>query len=418
MQIIADVGGIPGKDCRGYCKYCYFRKVKETTALGCKNCSPGKIGCETCTVSVSETKNEFMPPFFVLGNVQNSLMMGNFQDNDLKINISGGGDVSCYPHLLELTSQINQLGIPIHMGYTSGKGIDDAKIASDLISHGVEEITFTVFSTDAILRKKWMSDPTPQESLKALQIFAENIEVHAASVIIPGVNDGDKLYETCTQLENWGAKALILMRFANYENQGLILGNEPIIKGIEPHTISEFGDLVKEINKEFDLRITGTPLYDPENNAPFALSLNKNKEYLTILPQITSEATILTSKIAAPFIKKIIKNLDAEDLVNVYAVEKDIGCLITYKDLEKADLSQLKETVLIPGRAFVHDKQATELLTSDGVDRIVARGPNKLSVDGEMSNTLTEYDVIEKEMEAFYELIEAINFFGVRKTSE
>ena len=29
MQLVADVGGIPGKDCNGFCKYCYFRKVKE-----------------------------------------------------------------------------------------------------------------------------------------------------------------------------------------------------------------------------------------------------------------------------------------------------------------------------------------------------------------------------------------------------
>ena len=33
MQIIADVGGIPGKDCKGFCKYCYFRKVKKQDPL-------------------------------------------------------------------------------------------------------------------------------------------------------------------------------------------------------------------------------------------------------------------------------------------------------------------------------------------------------------------------------------------------
>ena len=95
--------------------------------------------------------------------------------------------------------------------------------------------------------------------------------------------------------------------------------------------------------------------------------------------------------------------------------DKDIGCLITQKDLEEIDLKDLKETVLIPGRAFVHDKKAEEVLSRDGVERIVARGPEKLSVDGEMSSTLSREDVLKTELYAFQDLIEAINFFGVRK---
>ncbi len=415
MQIIADVGGIPGKDCRGFCKYCYFRKVTESHPLGCRNCSPGKIGCETCTEGVAETKNEFLPPFIVASTVQNTLMMGDYRDQNLKINISGGGDVSCYPQLQELTSTFHQLGIPMHLGYTSGKGIDDGEFASQLINNGVDEVTFTIFAADEALRKKWMSDPNPEESLKAAQTFSENIELHAASVIIPGVNDGDVLRETCVKLEEWGAKALILMRFANYTHQGLILGNEPIIKDVEPHNIQEFEAMVREINKEFNLRVTGTPVCDPENEAPFAISLDKNKEFLQFIPEVTGEATILTSRIAAPYIQRIIDNIEANDNVNVYAVEKDIGCLITHEDLKKVDLSELKETVILPGRAFVHDREAERILSLDGVDRLVARGPDKLTVDGEMSSTLTREDVIERELVAFRELVSAINFFGIKK---
>ncbi|MCE5214379.1 MAG: methyl coenzyme M reductase-arginine methyltransferase Mmp10 [Methanobacterium sp.] len=415
MQIIADVGGMPGKDCRGFCKYCYFRKVKPGDPFGCKSCTPGKVGCEQCTTGIREITNEFIPPFIVVGSVQNTLLMGGLKDHDLKVNISGGGDVSCYPNLLDISSTFKDLSLPIHLGYTSGKGIDDAKMAEDLISFGVEEVTFTVFSTDALLRKKWMGDKSPEESLKALKIFCENCEVHAASVIVPGANDGEQLFKTCSDLEDWGAKALILMRFANFENQGLILGNEPIIDGLKPHSLEEFTGLVKKINDEFSLRVTGTPLLDPKNNAPFALSNSKNKVFLDILPRITSEATILTSSISAPFIEKIIRNMDAEDLVNVYAADKEIACLITQKDLESTDLSALKDTVIIPGRAFVHDKVAEKILSKDGTDRLVTRGPDKLSVDGEMSSTLTDENVIEKEMEAFNELIKIINFFGVRK---
>lgn len=414
MQIIADVGGIPGKDCRGFCKYCYFRKVKDVRPFGCKHCSFGKVGCEHCSSGVSETTSEFMQPFLVLGHVQNSLMFGGYRDVDLKINISGGGDISCYPYLMDVVNGLSQFELPIHLGYTSGKGIDDSKIAETLISHGVSEVTFTVFSTDPVMRKKWMVDKKPEESLKALKIFAESAEVHAASVIIPGVNDEEELMRTCSDLEEWGIKAFILMRFANYENQGLILGNEPIIEGVTPHTIEEFEELVRKISDEFKFRVTGTPVCDPENDAPFALSMNKNREYLKILSKVTSEATILTSRVAAPFIEKIIRNIEADELVNVVAVDKDIGCLITQKDLENLDLDELKETVMIPGRAFVHDKLAEEVLTRDGVERIVARGPDKLSVDGEMSGTLSREDVLKTELFAFQDLIEAINFFGVR----
>lgn len=415
MQIIADVGGIPGKDCRGFCKYCYFRKVKPGDPFGCKFCNPGTVGCEHCGTGVRETKNDFIPPFIVVGSVQNSLMLGEYRDQDLKVNISGGGDVSCYPNLLEVASAFKQLSLPIHLGYTSGKGIDDARVAEELISLGVEEVTFTVFSTDASLRKKWMGDKNPEESLKALKIFCENIDVHAAAVVVPGANDAENLFKTCSDLEDWGAKALILMRFANFENQGLILGNEPIIDSLTPHSLKEFQEMVEQINKEFNIRVTGTPLSDPENDTPFAISKDKNREYLEILTEVTSEASILTSKVAAPFIKKIIHDIGADDLVNVVAADKDIGCLITEKDLEEVDLKDLKETVLIPGRAFVHDRRAEEVLSRDGVERIVARGPDKLSVDGEMSGTLSREDVLKSELIAFEDLIEAINFFGVRR---
>jgi [methyl coenzyme M reductase]-L-arginine C-5-methyltransferase len=415
MQIIADVGGIPGKDCRGFCKYCYFRKVTDGDPFGCKYCMPGTFGCEYCSSGVRERKNQFIPPFMVVGSVQNSLMMGNYHENDLKINISGGGDVSCYPHLLDITSTFSKWDIPIHLGYTSGKGIDDSKTAKELLSHGVDEVTFTVFSTSVDIRKKWMGDPSPQASLEALKLFCEGCEVHAAAVIVPGVNDGNILLETCSTLEEWGAKALILMRFANFRNQGLILGNEPILEGIEPHTLQEFEELVRNINQDFNLRVTGTPICDPENDAPFALIKSENHKYLELLSEVTSEATIVSSKVASPFIERVFEIIGATELVNVVAADQDIGCLITQSDLEDLDLKELKETVIIPGRAFVHDKKAEKILTRDGVDRIVARGPEKLSVDGEMSGTLSKEDILKAELMAFQDLIEAINFFGVRK---
>ncbi|MBX7075955.1 MAG: methyl coenzyme M reductase-arginine methyltransferase Mmp10 [Methanobacteriaceae archaeon] len=414
MQIVADVGGIPGKDCRGYCKYCYFRKVKPIEPLGCRYCPPNSVGCARCSEGICETGTEFKPSFLVMNEIQTSMMMNQGLNGEFKVNISGGGDVSCYPQLEELVSGINQFGLKSHLGYTSGKGIDDSEMASRLMNLGVDEVTFTLFADDIGLRKEWVKDPTPEASLESAKLFAENANLYAASVIIPGVNDGEVLRKTCESLESWGAKALLLMRFANTTEQGLILGNAPVVDGIESQSIEEFSSLVDEINKEYSLRVTGTPLGDPTINAPFIISKEGNEEYLQFLKEVTGEATIVTSKIAAPFISAVFKKIGA-NTVNVIGTNKDIACLMTREDFESIDLSNVKDSVIIPGRSFVHDKVVEDIFSRDGVERVVGRGPDTLSVDGELSSGMTDEEVIMEEIESFRDLIDAINFFGMRK---
>lgn len=413
MQIVADVGGIPGKDCNGFCKYCYFRKVKEIEALGCSNCLPTKVGCERCSEGVRESGSEFKNPFEVVTNVQNTLMMSPIR-GDVKANITGGGDISCYPYLEELTESFNQLSLKSHLGYTSGKGIADSSIADRLIDNGVDEVTFTIFSDDPNIRKEWVKDPNPEESLKACRTFAENIDLTAASVIIPGVNDGDVLRKTCNSLEEWGAKGIILMRFANTFDEGLILRNEPILKDFNSQSVEDFGELVKSINKEYGFRVSGTPICDPETGGPFAIANDENEVFLQCIKPVTGEATIITSKTAAPYIENIFNKLEVED-VNVIGVNKEIACLITKEDLEDIDLSEVKESVILPGRAFVHLLDAERILSEDGKERIVGYGPDTLSVDGELSFDMTDENVIERELEGFNDLVDAINFFGMRR---
>ena len=397
MQVVADVGGIPGKDCNGFCKYCYFRKVKEIKSFGC---------------GVSETQGAFKSPFEVMNEVQTALMMGMHQGK-VSAYISGGGDISCYPHLETLTANLNQFSISSILGYTSGKGITDSSTVTRLINNGVEEVSFTIFASDPKLRKEWVKDPNPQEALKSCQMFCESIDLTGAAVIIPGVNDGDVLRETCNSLEEWGAKGMLLMRFANTFNEGLILGNEPIVKGIESQPVEDFAELVKQINSEYKFRVSGTPLCDPETGGPFAIAKDENEVFLQFIKPVTGEATIITSKIAEPFISKIFNKIEA-DSVNVVACEKEIACLITKEDLEKLDLSEIKDSVILPGRSFVHQLDAERILSADGVDRLVGRGPDTLSVDGELSIDMTDENVIERELEQFNDLVDAINFFGMR----
>ena len=415
MQVIADLGGTPGKDCRGFCKFCYFRKVKPLTeALGCQHCPPNKVGCPRCLEGVQEAGKPFQQPFSVISEVQMALMMNPVRDANLKVNISGGGDVSCYPYLEELISNLYQMQLPIHLGYTSGKGIDDGDIATQFLNQGVDEVTYTIFAADENLRKEWMLDPSPDESLKAAQLFAEGADLHAAAVIIPGVNDGAVLQNTCEKLEEWGAKALMMMRFANSYDQGLILGNEPVVEGIVPHEPLEFEELVKQINSEYNLRVTGTPLSDTPIGAPYILSKDEYEEFFFFFPQVTGEATLLTSKIAAPFLKKIFDKI-APDNVNVVGTKKDIACLMTKQDLEVLDLGDIKDAVILPGRAFIHQLDAERILSQDGKTRLVGYGPDTLSVDGELSSGMSEEEVIEHELGSFIDLIQAINFFGMKR---
>jgi len=404
MEILADIGGRPGLDCRGFCRYCYFKGVKEIPAFGCKHCMPFQKGCNYCTNSVRESYSSFKPLSVVSQEINQAV---HFNKNVSKFNVSGGGDVSCYPELKPLVKFLSQYKKPIHLGYTSGKGLNKQD-ALFFIEHGVNEVTFTVFATDPELRRKYMNDKTPEDSLEALRVLCGKCEVYAAAVLIPGINDGEVLLKTCADLAKMGIKGLILMRFANENEQGLILNNSPVIEGVVSHTILEFISIVDDINEKFDFRVTGTPLYDPETGSPFAI--RNEPDALLKLPTVKKEATIITSDVAAPLLNEIFNKLGG--LVNAIPVKKDIGCLITIEDIRGLDLSQIKETVIFPGRAFVHDPEIKKILVSDGKDRLVRRGPDMLTVDGEMSISMTKEEVISKEIEAFTELIQMINVLG------
>ncbi|MDG6243852.1 MAG: methyl coenzyme M reductase-arginine methyltransferase Mmp10 [Methanolobus sp.] len=407
MEIIADVGGNPGIDCKGFCTYCYFRKTKDNPPFGCKYCFPFKKGCDYCTRGVREAYSGFKPGEYVFQELYQKLRMK--PENINKITISGGGDVSCYPDLMELVANLAQLGLPIHLGYTSGKGFTKGDEAEFFIEYGVKEVSFTVFATDPVLREKYMHDPEPEASLEVLRHFCQHCEVYAAIVLIPGINDGEVLEKTLHDLEDMGAKGAILMRFANKTQEGLILNNAPIMEGIQTHTIDEFVNIVRASDARHNIRITGTPLEDPMTGSPYAI--RNDREALEKLPTVTKEATILTSRASAERLEEIFKKLGAT--VNIVSVDKDIGCLITIADLEDIDLKDVKETVIIPGRAFVHDPEAVTMLSRDGIQRFVRRGPDMLTYDGEMSIGLSKEDVITFEIEQFTELIHAINAIGM-----
>jgi putative methanogenesis marker protein 10 len=407
MEILVDVGGNPGTDCRGFCKYCYFKKVGITEPLGCKYCPPFLKGCDYCTRSVRESHSGFKPMQTVLN--ETAAKLYNIKESDIDgFIITGGGDVSCYPEFLPLLSFLSDFGLPVKIGYTSGKGFNGSE-APFLKKANIKEVNFTLFASDPALRKEYMHDPTPEMSLKVFEELCGFCDVYAAVILVPDANDGAVLEETLTYLERVGAKGALLMRFANSAENGLILGNAPIIPGILPHTIEEFAEIVRSAAKNHpNLRISGTPLEDPLLDSPFAI--RNVPEALEKLPPVTAEATIITSKAAAPRLVEIFEKLGGA--VNVVAVEKDIACLITADDFRKMDQSEIKDTVFIPGRCFVHEKEIKEIFIPEKSKRIVRRGPDTLSADGEISASMTKEELLQFEIAAFTELISQINALG------
>jgi len=156
------------------------------------------------------------------------------------------------------------------------------------------------------------------------------------------------------------------------------------------------------------MKISGTPLWDPEIGSPFAIL--HEPSLLKKLPRVQHRASVITGSVAAPFIDEILRARGAK--VPVIPVKKEIACLITMDDLERLDPASLEETVVIPGRAFVHDVKTQELLSRDGTAREVVRGPDLLTADAETSMGMTRNEVLAIEMDGFSDLIQRINLYG------
>ena len=405
-QLTVDLGGSPGINCRGFCEYCYFKKVRGVQPLGCRYCLPFKKGCDYCTRGVKEEYSGFKD-LKTIGDETLANLQGKSGDLE-RITISGGGDPSCYPRFTELIELLGTMEAPLHIGYTSGKGWDDPAIADLLIENGLSELSFTVFASDPALRKRYMHDPTPEVSLSILEKLCENADVYAAAVILPGINDGLVLEQTCEWLQERGAKGIILMRFANATEQGLILGNGPIISRQKVQTVESFRDMISDLNQRFSLKISGTPLWDPDIGSPFAIL--SEPDLISKLPRVQRRATVISGSIATPYINKVLVSCGSK--VPVVPVQKEIACLITIDDIRRLDLSQLEPVVIIPGRAFVHDAEAQDVLSADNGDREVIRGPEMLTADAETSMGMTRNQVLAMEMDGFAELIRTINRYG------
>lgn len=413
MEIMALTGGVPGVDCGGFCEFCYFKTVLKNQAplVGCKNCGPEKSGCSYCQGIIQIPKMKFKPLNEVITELRHEILLMELADqldDDFGVNIGSWADILFYPHLNQLISILKNQEFNVHLGYTSGKGIESERDAKQLLNTGIDEISFSVFSTDPTMRRKWMRDRSPEASISALKLFCENIDVNASIVVIPGVVTEDELFKTGADLEDWGVKSLVLSRFANLPNQGLILNKRPIIEGVKPDPFEKFCDLVETLNHEFNFTVYGSPAYHPEKGIPYVLSKPQNQKYLKTLNTIHTDSTIVTSSLSAGYLKNILESVDANHHVNVVSVDKEIADLITMEDIESLDLKHVKDRVVLPGGALVHDEKAKKYFQTDGRVRTVLRGPMLLfSPCPDWEND--EKRLIEFECNSFNTLINTIN---------
>jgi methanogenesis marker radical SAM protein len=416
MLINVYAGGTPGKDCGGFCRFCYFYSMDyenlDSISTGCEYCPPNQVGCQHCRVFINDIKNGFKPVSEIISHLNYLLrwyeFMGILNYDDLRVLTVSCADMVSYPQLPELVRKLKELQLKVYLGYTSGKRIKNESMATELATMGIDHLNFSVFSTKPELRRKWMGDQTPEESLKACKLFCETMEVHASTVVIPGVIDQEEIFSTCNDLEDWGVKTFLLSRFVNHKYEGLILNKGPIIEGIESQPYEEFLELVKTVSKEYPFKVAGTPFTDSETKGnPYLLSKKRNREYLNRLPPVTSEATIITSKLSYKPLNEIF-NIIAGDKVNVIGLSKEIGDLITHEDLYEVDLDEVKNKIIIPGGALVHDKVALNIFNRDGVVRSVVRGPNALFFYELEDNDYV--DLLQYELKSFNTLIKKINF--------
>jgi methanogenesis marker radical SAM protein len=415
-QIFLNVGGRPGIDCGGFCRFCFFKKVSvrevDGVERGCVNCPPHKIGCDYCQNTITGVKTGFRPLSSLLEELQLKIMqnMVDFIGNDLRIVVHADADVFYYPHLMELVSAITETNLPFFLGYTSGKNIENLDFARELILQGLNELTVSVFSTNSEIRREWMRDKNPERSLEALKLFSENIKVNASVVVVPGVNDEDELLSTCSDLEEWGIKTLMLRRFGNFKEEGLIFNKHgPVSENVKTQTYDEFQHMVDIITRDFQFEVTSFPFYDREKDFPFAIGKKKYREHLENLPEIERESTIITGKLAQPFLEGIFELIDEDHMVNVVSVNKDIADLIVPEDLMSVDLSQIKDNVILPRGALVHQIQAQDILGKDGVSREVKRGPYNLTHPYYENLYFTQKQLLDYEVRSFKELIKVIN---------
>jgi NifB/MoaA-like Fe-S oxidoreductase len=156
------------------------------------------------------------------------------------------------------------------------------------------------------------------------------------------------------------------------------------------------------------MKVSGTPLWDPSIGSPFAI-LNE-PDLLARLPRLERRATVISGSIAAPYIRQV---LDAcGGTATVVGANKEIACLITIEDLAALTGDLPAGPVIIPGRAFVHDREAEEVLSGGGTLREVIRGPDCLTADAETSMGMSREEVLSLEMEGLSTLIQTINRYG------
>ena len=261
-QLTVDIGGSPGINCRGFCEYCYFKKVKGVQPLGCRYCLPFKKGCDYCTRGMREEYAGFKDLRTIadetLANLQTK------QGDIERITISGGGDPSCYPAFPDSSSSSAARKPRFISGIRAGKAgtirrLPICSSTTDFPRSPLRSLPPTRNSGKSIC----MTRPRRPRSRFSNGSASAGVDVYAAAVVLPGSMTGRYWRRPARGSMTRGAKGMILMRFANTTEQGLILGNGPVMAKQNVQSVDSFRDMVTDLSKKFTMKISGTPLWDP-----------------------------------------------------------------------------------------------------------------------------------------------------------
>jgi NifB/MoaA-like Fe-S oxidoreductase len=111
-QLTVDNGGSPGINCRRFCEYCYFKKVRCVELNGCKYSLPFKKVCDFGICGVNGEYGGFKDPKLIAGEI--AYLQEKCGDLGW-ITIIDGGDRFCYLWFEELIELLGSMEVLIHI---------------------------------------------------------------------------------------------------------------------------------------------------------------------------------------------------------------------------------------------------------------------------------------------------------------
>ena len=280
--------------------------------------------------------------------------------------------------------------------YVTLTNLNDNDI-SRIIKMHISPINISVHTTNPDLRVKMMANPRAAESLKYLRMLADGgIKINVQLVLCPGINDGEELRRTLTDLES----LMPALESVSCVPVGVTKYREGLYP-LRPYTPEEAGaaiDLIHQFadrfEKEYGSRIAypsdefflkagrdfpGVGYYEDFSQLEsgvgmmtlledeFSMALEDLEQEPGAVPESPRRISLATGKAAFPLIEKLAKRLEQgfpQIQIQAYAIENHffgeeitVCGLVTGVDLTRQLAGQdLGDELLIPDSMLRHEQ--------------------------------------------------------------